>query len=182
VRLAALCAVLVGVGSRVEAQGIAKSFDELRLLVRAGDTVTVVDTGGLQTVVKITQLSSSSMSVLVTTAPGMRRDFREEQVARIFQRRSDPLGNGALWGLAIGAGFGIVTEALYYDSSEGGAGWIAVGAALYGGLGAGIGVGVDAMITKPTIIFERPATRSSRIAIAPTFNGGRRGVMVAFRF
>jgi len=63
-----------------------------------------------------------------------RRDLPEGEVHTIRQRRGDSLANGGLWGVGVGAGFGLVGGVLaagdeYSDVS----GWfIPVAAALYG--------------------------------------------------
>ena len=75
---------------------------------------------------------------------GQRRDLREADVTTIRQRRGDSLQNGALAGLCIGAGLTAILFALSGDDVNGG--WAALGIAIYGGVGAGIGVGVDALI------------------------------------
>ncbi len=97
------CLVVLGATATAEAQGIANSFTELRLLVRPGDTVSVTNTTGGEVTGKIAELSPSALALMVE---GHRQDLREVDVTAIRQRRSDSLQNGAFIGLCIGAGYG----------------------------------------------------------------------------
>lgn len=85
--------------------GVATSFEQLRVLVGPGAKVTVINSTGDQTTGTISALTTSSLSLGVD---GRLRDFGERDVATIRQRRSDSLGNGAKWGLGIGAGVGLL--------------------------------------------------------------------------
>jgi hypothetical protein len=175
-----LCGVLAASVSTAEAQGIAATFQELRLLVRPGDTVMVTDTAGREVRGRIAELSPPALTL---TIDGARRDLMEADVATIRHRRGDPLGNGALWGFGIGAGLVAIGVALACDGCGGEeAGYILLGAALYGGMGAGIGVGVDALITRPHVIYERRPVSGARLGISPILTAGRKGALVSFGF
>lgn len=91
--LAALSLCIPAIASTAEAQGIADS-EQLRLLVKPGDTVSVTDTARREVTGKMTVLSSSSLAMVVN---GTRLELTEREVATIRQRRSDSLGNGAIW-------------------------------------------------------------------------------------
>jgi hypothetical protein len=163
------------------AQGIAKNLDELRLIVRAGERVSVIDLPGNAVSGKILSLSPSSLTLEVAGRP---REFQEGDISRIMQRRGDSLGNGALWGLGVGAGLatvGVATAAASDDFEEEEAGWAALAIGLYGGIGAGIGVGIDALITRQQLIFERPAGATS-VNLIPLLTGGRRGALLRITF
>jgi hypothetical protein len=175
---AALCLLVMALASRAEAQGIATSFDQLRLLVRPGDTVSVTDTTGREVTGRIVVLSSSSLALMIDRT---RRDLTEPDVTTIRQRRNDSLANGAAWGLGIGAG---LTGALIAASGgvDGEYGWAVLAIAAYGAIGAGVGVGVDAMITSRQVIYERPARPSAALTISPVLTGARKGISVSMRF
>ncbi len=168
-------AVLAASASVASAQGIARTFDQLQLLVRPGDRVTVRDAQGNETSGRITSLSPAALAL---AARGAMHDFRETDVTTIRQRRQDPLSNGALWGLVSGAGVALIPIALCGDDCD-----IVVAAIIpvYAGLGAGIGVGVDALIARQQVIFER-AGAAARLRMAPLVGRGRRGVMLAVTF
>ncbi len=177
-RPAVLCLLVMTLASRAEAQGIAASFSQLRLLVRSGDTITVTDTTGREVTGKIVELSASSLGLLVG---GTRRELTEPDVTTIRQRRSDSLANGAVWGLGVGSGLAAAAIAL----SRGGdmeAGWAVLAVAVYGSIGVGIGVGVDALITRPQVIYERPSPSRATVTVSPVLTGERKGVFVSMRF
>jgi len=134
------------------AQQLAGSFDQLRVLVKAGDTVRVTDNRGQVVRGSIADLSSSSLAL---TVGGNRRTFLEREIASIHQRRNDSLANGAKWGFAVGAGLGLlagITIASEYDGSSGTA-MIPILALAYGGIGAGAGAGIDALHSSEQVIF-----------------------------
>ncbi len=68
-----------------------------------GDTVYLTDHKG-----KTGALSAASLSRLVGGVP---QDFRKADIGTIRWQRPDPLGNGALIGLAVGAGLATVAVA-----------------------------------------------------------------------
>src|SRR5688500_18411606 len=132
----------LGVAHPAAAQGIAGSFEQLQLLVRPGDKVTVTDASGHEATGRIVDLSTS---MLVLSAGGTRRELSEPDVRDIQQRRSDSLANGAIWGLAVGSAIAAGLVAAFWEGSDDAAPAIGF-IAMYGGIGAGIGVGVDALI------------------------------------
>ena len=70
------CLLLTLGASTTEAQVTPSSFEQLRVLVGPGDTITVTDTMGEEVTGRIAELSSSSIGLLVE---GVRRDLREEE-------------------------------------------------------------------------------------------------------
>jgi len=165
-----LVLVLVFMSSPSQAQELAGTFDQLRVLVRPGDTLTVTDSAGARVRGKLTELSAASLSLDVS---GARKLFLDSQVDTIAKRVPDSLKNGALIGLAIGAGlFGPAVGAATGDW-----GYAAIGALMYGGLGAGIGVGVDAMIEGPHVIYARASPKPPSISIAPARAGAGKGIV-----
>lgn len=169
--------LLVLAAPRSEAQGVANSFEQLRVLVRAGDTITVRDTQAVETTGKIERLSSSSLLLI---ASGTKRELTEADVTTILQRRTDALANGALWGLAIGlAAGGIAAALMCYDGPCDAS--LAAVVPFYGGLGAGIGVGVDAMIVRRQVIYEKQKG-SAAFGIVPLPGVGRLGAALSVRF
>lgn len=175
--------VLLGVGlwagaSTAEAQGVAGTLRELQLLVRPGEKVTVTDTRGHEVRGRIETLTSSA---LVIEYQSERLEWTEAEITSVRQVRNDSLANGALIGLAAGAGFGLVGS-LVSDASEDDSGWVALATAFYGGLGAGIGVGVDAMIRKESVIFRPMGLPRAELRLVPLVGPSRQGVLVSLRF
>lgn len=173
-----LCVVTPAVSA---AQGIATSFQELRLLVHPGDTVTVTDANGQTASGKITDLSSSSLALTIDHRP---REWRESEVARITQRRGDSLANGALIGLAIGAGGSAIAGAVWDANNVGdtAAGEYALVIAIYAGLGAAVGTGLDALIRKRQVIFEKGSASGVTVQIAPLLSPTRAAARLSVGF
>jgi hypothetical protein len=172
-------AAFLASAATVDAQGIANSFTELRLLVRPGDKISVIGTDGVEVTGRLTQLTAAAVTL---TLEGRRRDFEEADVTTIRQRRPDSLQNGALIGMAVGGGLMLVGVAAsgVHDDEE--AGWWVLGTLVYAGVGAGIGAGIDALITKPQVIYERPARLGARLRVAPILMPRRQGVRASLSF
>ena len=105
-RNAVVLIVLVGLVSpavaSAQTQAIATSFDQLRVLVRPGNTVTVTDSAGAETRGKVLSVSGASLELSVAGTP---RSWAESQVRIVSQQRHS-FGAGARHGFFIGAGVG----------------------------------------------------------------------------
>ena len=145
-----VCLLLFAGGTSVDAQELASSFEQLAVLVKPGDKITVVDVAGRETKGRIGKLSPDALILITSTRS---RQLDKLEVAAITQRRDDSLKNGAIIGAIVGAvglgAFGAFICNLYQE--EGGASCLpdtlrvaAIGAAI----GAGIGVAVDAALTR----------------------------------
>jgi hypothetical protein len=151
-RVASTGLILALLATTGEAQELAGSFDQLRVLVKVGDTIRVTDRNGHDLRGAISELSPSSLALQVA---GRRQTFLEGDVEAIHQRRPDSVANGAKWGFAVGAGLGVlagITIASEYEGSSGTA-LIPMLALVYGGIGAGAGAGIDAMHSSDQVIF-----------------------------
>ena len=108
------------------------------------------------------------------------RVLDESEIRTVTERRDDSLQNGARNGFITGVVFGALTALSL--AGEGDAGWnaffIPFAVAAYGGIGAGIGVGIDAMIRTDEIIFDSDRKRTSNTAIGPIVERGRVGLQV----
>jgi hypothetical protein len=179
-RISAFVLFALATPSLLLAQPAATSLSELRLLVRSGDSVSVVDTAGNTVTGRIADLSRSSLRLLVE---GETRDFAQDGIRLITQRRSDSLANGAIIGAAAGAGFGVAGLVVACHS---GCSWepyaIPTIAALYGAMGAGIGVGVDALIRGRKVIYSSAPTRQTTVRVSPTLRPDQKSVRVAIGF
>lgn len=168
--LQAIVLMLLAAAS-VEAQVVAGNFDQLRVLVKPGDTLTVIDGAGTRLRGKLTDVSASSLELDIA---GTRRLFQDTDVTTIEKRGADSLRNGALIGfVTAGALFGPAIGALTGDW-----GAAVVGGLIYAGIGAGIGVGIDALIEGQRVIYA--ASRPKPIvSIAPTTGRSGRGVVLS---
>ena len=152
------------------------AFQDLPLLVNLGDRITVTDDTGRVLQGDLVDISPSALSVLVA---GTRYDLQESKYTVTSQRRQDSLKNGALLGFLAGAGSTAAalawSDGYFYPVQ-----W-ATFPLIMGGAGAGIGILVDSMITKSTLIFsERKSVR--RVSVAPLLSRDRKGVTVSLGF
>jgi hypothetical protein len=53
---------------------------------------------------------------------------------------------------------------------------------MYGGIGAGIGTGVDALIEGRRVIYARSNSPGATLTVAPMLRGSRKGVRLSLRF
>jgi hypothetical protein len=176
----AVLLLLCAGGTRVEAQGVASSFDQLGVLVKPGDKISVVDLAGSEAEGRIGKLSRDTLTLVTETGP---RQFGELEVAKIRQRRGDSLKNGAIIGAAAGTAY-FLTIAALLGQSDGGEVIMSTAVAwgvLSAGMGAAAGVGIDALITRRQVIYQMPAGEN-RVSVSPLFSHARRGVAVTVRF
>jgi hypothetical protein len=179
-RISVICGAIALMASIAHAQDIPTSFDQLRVLVKPGDTVTVTDGSGGVMQGRILDLSSATLGLQVD---GQRREFSADDVRTIRQRRHANLATGAKWGFGIGTGFGLfsLAAATRGDRCDGCLPLILIGSAFYGGMGAGIGVGVAAAIVRPHVIFARPDA-SVKLSVSPMVGRERTGIMLTARW
>jgi hypothetical protein len=164
--------------SAAEAQNLAGSFEQLQVLVKPGDTISVTDTTGHEFTGRITSLSSSSLALMVQ---GVRRDLSEGDITTIRQNRQDSLANGAKWGLGIGAALGLSAGVAIASGDGSASALIPILGAVYGGLGAGVGAGLDALIQGNQVIYYKPNS-AAKLSVSPLITSTRKGVMLSFGF
>jgi len=174
--VAALCLLLMPTAAH--AQEIASSLDQLRVLVRPGDTLTVTDAAGEELPGNVVELSSTC---LVMQARGQRHEFSGDDISRITQPRHADLATGARWGFGIGAGFGLLTIASVAGNCRGCGVFVIANTVMFGGVGAGIGVAVAASIASPRLIYAKPGA-PVKVAVAPLVSRARQGVLLSLRF
>jgi hypothetical protein len=167
-------------GTRVEAQGVSSSFNQLRILVKPGDKISVVDVTGKEAEGHIGKLSRDTL-ILVTEAGA--RQFGEVEVAKIRQRRDDSLRNGAIIGAVAGTAYFLTGLALLGDGDGGEVivSTAVAGGVLFAGMGAAAGMGIDALIARRQVIYRKP-TGENRVSVSPLFGHGRRGAAVTMTF
>ena len=156
---------------------LVSSFEQLQLLVKPGDNIYVTDAAGVTTKGRIAELSPSSLGLVVK---GSRRNLSQTDVHEIRQGRGDSLWNGALIGAAVGGGLTAIAvtavDCCYTFGAD------AYGAVAYSaGIGAAIGVGLDALIPSKQLIFNKSRS-AGKFQIKPILNRSDKGVKVAFSF
>ena len=158
----------------------ATSFEQLQLLVKPGDKVSVTDPMGVVTEGQIAGLSSALLRLRVNSEV---RDLSESDVKSISQRRHDSLKNGTLIGTGIGAGMGTILVIACATSDDCSGGEAVAGALLYTGFGAAIGAGIDALFkSRQTIYLGRTKASVNLHYIKPILSRSRKGAAMSFRF
>ena len=86
-------------------------------------------------------------------------------------------------GLGAGVAFGLLGSTVGTDDCDGyygyycGTGWVIGSAVVFGAIGVGVGVGVDALIRRDRVIYRRDGRRQTRVA--PVLGAGVAGAMVS---
>jgi hypothetical protein len=145
--LDAVFVLLCAGGTRVEVQGVASSFDQLSVLVKPGDKISVSDVTGGEAEGRIGKLSRDTLTLVTEAGP---RQFGAVDVAKIRERRDDSLTNGAIIGAVAGTAFFVTMGALLSDPDAGDVivSTAIAGGVLFAGMGAAAGVGMDALIAR----------------------------------
>lgn len=169
-------AVLIGVGtptvaSAQPAPGVANDLSG----VDGARKIAVVDAAGRETTGRLLRVSPESLTLEVE---GRERVFQRLDIDTVHGV-GDPLKNGMLLGLLTGGTLGIVggavgtecggffTEVRTCTASEK-AQLGAVFGAILGGVGLGLGALVDALISRHTLLYARPARPgATAFSIAP---------------
>ncbi len=172
------------------AQTRVTSLEELRGMLAAGDSITIVPADGQPVVGRLTRLGDADLDLRVVDKrtphqPGPRNVTVPLNTIRSLERRRDSVRNGAAIGAGIGAGFGgaMFTYAYVIDRNEMDE-WapLYVGAAaVCAGIGALIGWAIDAASSKPHITFEPSSQRKAKVSVQPVFLR-RRGIALAVSF
>jgi hypothetical protein len=139
----------------------ARSFEDLRLRIRVGDTVRVADASGRETSGRVAAVSDVAITLTVDGTP---REFVADTVRQIDRRRRDSIRNGLLIGAGGGAllGYGLGrsadSPACPQSGSECGQGALigTVGGALWGAIGGWI---TDTVIRKREVVYLAPGSK-----------------------
>jgi hypothetical protein len=176
---AILATALLSVPALAAAQEPVRDFSQLNTRLVPGDTIWVTDGQGREVKGRVAALGADAI-----TLEGGGRTFASPDVTTIKVRRSDSLGNGALIGLGVGGlGVGLACLATTDGPDQD---WCVLAAVVYGGIGAGIGVGIDALIPgKKLVAYRAPGSSGaaqSRLSIAPFVTPRAKGLAVSFAF
>lgn len=147
-----ICLCVVTAASAAGAQELASSIEQLRVLLRPGDTVKVTDTSGREITGSISSLTGSSLALLVKGHP---LTLSETEIQTIRQPRHS-LSHGARNGFLAGGALGLLSG-VAIKADGGSAYFIPFGIGVYGGLGAAIGLGIAATITTDKLIYDSRA-------------------------
>jgi hypothetical protein len=158
-------------------QETAGSVDQLRFVLAPGSEIRVVEADGKSVKGRFDGISGQSIAM---TIQGTHVLLDQDVIIRIDERHDDSLANGARNGFYVGAGFGFLGGAAIL--MEGGSpAFLPIVTAFYGGIGAGIGVAIDALIRTERTVYDVHARRAS-LAVAPVVGRARKGVAVTVGF
>ena len=149
-------------------QTVATSFGELRLKVKPGDIVYVTDDSGKSD--QEARILDLTASLLTVSIGGVRLDLDESSVRRIRQRLPDSRKNGALIGSLVGAAASVAgAKALESPAGSCTGGCVAANVLIGGGLGALVGLGIDALIQGRKEIYVKGGSQASRDVVTRPF-------------
>jgi hypothetical protein len=159
--------------------GAQESFDKLPQKVRPGQTVIVVDQRGAEIKGKVEEVTDARLVVdygrgVIDPSLPTSRAFTPADVSRVL--KPGHLWDGAIKGAVIGM-IPILVLAASDDCYD--CGW-GPAVATTGLIGAGIGIGIDALWGPKTVY--RSNVRASRVSLAPILGRERKGVAAAIRF
>ena len=157
------------------AQTVANSFEELPKVLKNGQTVVVTDASGQRIKGKVADVSPSTFAVFIPEA----RTFAEGTIAEI--RGPDTLRSGALTGLGVGAGAGLAMVAAMCADGPGCGPSVQV-ISVAAGIGAAIGVGIDALLNNRGRVLYRSRQQTFSLTISPLAGKHRQGVLASVRF
>jgi hypothetical protein len=175
-RIALLIVFSVSTGPALSAQTPQGAKPNLETILIPGMTVWITDSGGREEKMRIVGVSGG---IVTTTAGDAIRRLRTTDVMRVRARHSDPVINGAL----IGAGTGVLSGLFLCRLTEtwencrddvGPMFWI-------GAVGAGAGIGIDALIRGRRTIYDA-AQVSTRLRATPIIAAHAAGLQVSLRF
>ena len=174
------------------AQAVARTFDELNVRVRSGETVYVTDN---QSRTFDGLFLTVSADALVMEAASGRVTLSVTQVERVRVRRRDSLKNGILGGLAAGAAGGALaalltegadctsTQCTFFCDRIFSTGQVIAAGMLVGGVvGIGAGAAIDAAIKERRLVYEKASgAPQTRLVMAPLVRRSGAGVVAIVR-
>ena len=175
-RIALLALMLVWTASAATAQTPQDVEAQLEAALRPGMTVWMTDSSGLEEKARIISVSGG----IVTAAAGddIQR-FRATDIVRVRARHSDSVVNGALIGAgaAVASGLFLCTRTEPWRNCRDDVGpMVRIGA-----IGAGVGIGIDALIRGRRTVYEA-GQRATRLRTAAIVARGAAGLTVSISF
>ena len=166
----------ISTASAVAAESPQAAASDLETALTPGMTVWITDSRGREEKTRIVGVSAGE--IVTTTEGAESRRIRTTDVLRVKARQSDPVTEGAL----IGAGVAVASGLLMCRLTEP---WEICNDAgpiiRIGAVGAGIGIGIDALIRGRKTIYEA-APRSTRLRVAPILARHARGLQFSLAF
>jgi hypothetical protein len=175
-RIALLVLLSASTGSAVSAQTPQGAERGLETTLIPGRTVWITESGGREEKTRIVGVSGDT--VTVTAGEDVRR-LRTTDVLRVRVRHSDSVLNGALIGAgaALASGLFLCSLTETWENCRDDVGPMF----LIGAIGAGSGIGIDALIRGRRTIYEA-AQGSTRLHAAPIVSRRAAGLRVSVSF
>lgn len=173
-RVVAMLAILVP--AVASAQGTAQTWAGLEKAELS--MVYVIDDKGIETSGRLLRIDQDALVLVVGDTE---RRFEAARV-RLVEKRGDSLRNGAIIGAVVGAALGTLSMGLADCPGSGGGscpGFRAAGLLISTGFYSAIGVGIDALKTGRTTLYEAPRP-PRRAALTP--QRGRVALQMAVRW
>jgi hypothetical protein len=162
--------------SAASAQQTVASLDGLKILESTNTRVTLTDGSGQEFVGTVADAEADRLSLKIGRAV---RQFAATDVRTVRVQKEDSLANGAGIGAAVAGGFMVLTLSSS-DCTEGFC-WFAAG--VYTGIGALIGMGIDAGIHRKVLVYSAPSARKAqRVSIDPLIAPRRAGLRFTIAF
>lgn len=148
-------------------------FDDLALRLSLGDRAEIGLRDGSRISGRVIELTRDAIEI--ASSAGKRRLAAED--VGLVEVRGDSLRNGAAIGFLSGAALGVLFAGGFSDHLTAGE---AVGSAcIVGGVGAGIGLGIDALVERTTVVYRADRPRAS---LAPIVTPRAVGLIGAIRW
>jgi hypothetical protein len=160
----------------------ATSFDQLAGVLRVGDKIFVTDSAGRNYEGTLSEQSESSIKIV---GAGAVRDFKASDVSAIRRFQPDSKKNGAFIGMGIGAALGASVGAFAAEesNSDDTATTSVLAALAYGGLGALIGTGLDALSPgKKILVYRSESAKAVRLLVVPIVLPKRQAIVARISF
>ena len=152
------------------------AFPDLPTRIKAGQTVYVIDSKGVETRGRLLALSRSELSI---RSEHQDRRFAADEVRQV-QRYGDSLWNGAIIGAAVSVPGAMFADPRYVPCDDQPARTCTdneVGSrALVVGIGALAGAGIDALIKRRRPTYVAPGATRGAIRLAPLLTMRSRGL------
>jgi len=150
--IVAVFLIAIGGAVRAEAQDAARTASELGTVARYGDRIWLLDIDGREVRGLFYKISGLDVEVSVTRRGPLA--WSESEIRRIRRRVDDSLRNGARNGFIVGGALGLI-QGLYLRKTHI-RGIVPLTIGLHAGLGMSFGIGLDSLVTRRQVIFERP--------------------------
>jgi hypothetical protein len=169
--------VVLGCASAASAQQITSSLEAFKAFANTDSTVTVTDRNGRQ---YRGIVADASQALLSLKTGDTIHQFAAADISSVRVRKEDPLTNGALIGAALCGG---ATSLLFLDNECRDDPSCYQAVAVYGGLGAVAGLGIDRLIHGDLLVYTAAASGAERVfRLEPIVARGRNGVRLTIGF